>query len=245
MCSRCRALILAAGRGSRLGDLTSKCPKALVKIADRTLLEMAMRSLAGAGIGEIALVCGYRGEQLATIGATVFKNHEWEETGIYHSALAASDWLSAGVTVLSYSDIFYGADVVQRLCVAPHDIAVAYDPNAVALWSLRFQDPISDLENFRLDETKTFLRSVGGRPESLADVQGQYMGLIKLTPRGWEQLRAAASRLSNQHRRLIDFTSLLSTALDMGTLVGVVENREAWGEVDHRSDILLYEQLYF
>lgn len=59
-----KAIILAAGRGSRLRPLTDSLPKCLLPVGDATILERLLRNLESAGVGEAALVCGYRMKQV-------------------------------------------------------------------------------------------------------------------------------------------------------------------------------------
>ncbi|MFZ9450262.1 MAG: NTP transferase domain-containing protein, partial [Alphaproteobacteria bacterium] len=63
-----RAIILAAGRGSRMRQLTDERPKCLVPLRGRPLLEWQLEALRGAGIREIGIVTGYRREMLASRG---------------------------------------------------------------------------------------------------------------------------------------------------------------------------------
>ena len=59
-----KAIILAAGRGSRMKELTEEIPKCLLEVEDKALLDRQIESLRGAGIDEIAIVTGYKRELL-------------------------------------------------------------------------------------------------------------------------------------------------------------------------------------
>src|SRR2546421_241555 len=59
-----RAVVLAAGRGSRLGPLTSEAPKPLLPLNGSPILEQNLRSLASYGIRNIAINVHYRGEAI-------------------------------------------------------------------------------------------------------------------------------------------------------------------------------------
>ncbi len=59
-----KAIILAAGQGSRLLPLTADRPKCLVPVGGRSILEHQLAGLRGAGIGDIAVVGGYRFDRL-------------------------------------------------------------------------------------------------------------------------------------------------------------------------------------
>lgn len=59
-----RAMILAAGRGERMGALTEKTPKPLLRVADHYLIEYMINQLARANIREIVINVSYHGEQI-------------------------------------------------------------------------------------------------------------------------------------------------------------------------------------
>ena len=57
-----KALIVAAGRGSRLGNITSKNPKPLVKVNEEPLIKRSIEILTSFGINDITVVVGYKKE---------------------------------------------------------------------------------------------------------------------------------------------------------------------------------------
>lgn len=60
------AILLAAGRGARLGPLTAELPKPLLEVGGQPIIIGILRGLVAAGITEIAIVTGYLGEQIET-----------------------------------------------------------------------------------------------------------------------------------------------------------------------------------
>jgi choline kinase len=238
------AVILAAGRGSRLQELTADRPKPMVKVGGTTLVQRAVRSLYRAGVGPVKLVVGYRAEALRFLGLPFIDNPEWAETGIFWSLSHAAPTLSAAPAIVCYGDIFFETADVARLVEEPGDIVVGYDPAALALWSQRFADPFVDLENFAVDAAGRCTR-IGGRLERGERLDGQFTGLFKLTPRGWADLCRTADALPLAKRRVVDMTSLLALAIVDGIALRAMPLQGKWGEVDEPSDITLYERLYF
>ena len=59
-----KGIILAAGRGSRMKNLTSTKPKCMIKINGKMLIEYQIEALSSAGINEIGIVTGYKNQQL-------------------------------------------------------------------------------------------------------------------------------------------------------------------------------------
>jgi choline kinase len=158
-----KAIILAAGRGSRMKHLTEERPKCLVELHGKALLDWQLGALREAGISEIAIVTGYKRELLANRGLTEFHNPRWAETNMVASLACAQDWLRKGTCIVSYSDIFYSVCAVKALIASESFLALTYDVNWLKLWSKRFGDPLLDAESFRLSSENT-LAEIGKRP---------------------------------------------------------------------------------
>ncbi|WP_280463186.1 phosphocholine cytidylyltransferase family protein [Nocardia carnea] len=237
-----RAVILAAGRGSRMGAHTDDHPKCLVEVNGQTLLDRHRDALAAAGVTEVGIVTGYRAEALTGTVATEFHAARWRDTNMVVSLTAADAWLTASECLVVYGDIFYTPETVRRLAAAPGDLAVAYDPDWLTLWSQRFDDPLSDAETFRLREDDT-ITDIGGKTRCASEIQGQYMGLLRFTPAAWARVRTHLDSVSASVRDAMDMTSLLRALIDDGEQIHAVARSGPWGEVDHPSDIRLYSTM--
>lgn len=204
-----RALILAAGRGKRMGNATIDVPKCLLEIDGKSLLERQIAVLQSAGISEIAIATGYKRELLFSYSFEEFYNKYWDTTNMVYSLMNAHEWLKKGDCIITYSDILYDVEILRSLMDSTHDLTVAYYTNWRELWSKRFKDPLNDLENFKISDTDQIYH-IGGRASSLEEIEGQYMGIIKTTPRSWNDIEFFLSELDKNILHKIDMTSLLS-----------------------------------
>lgn len=236
-----KAIILAAGRGSRMKSLTDERPKCMVELRGKTLLEWQLAALRDAGIREIAIVTGYKRELLAEQGLVEFHNPRWAQTNMVSSLACAQAWLQDEPCIVSYSDIFYNPVAVQSLMTCKASLAVTYDPNWLALWTERFGDPLLDAETFRLTPAGT-LTEIGNKPKSVDDVQGQYMGLLRFTPEGWAEVVRLRSALTPEQRDNVHMTNTLQQVIDAGRVpIQTVAYSGEWGEVDSAEDLFLYQ----
>jgi choline kinase len=236
-----KAIILAAGRGSRMKSLTDERPKCLVELRGKPLLEWQLESLRAAGISDIAVVTGYKRELLAERGLSEFHNPRWAETNMVSSLACAESWLQGEPCIVSYSDIFYSPVAVQSLINSDATLAVTYDPNWLQLWTERFGDPLLDAETFRLTAAHT-LAEIGNKPQSVDDVQGQYMGLLRFTPEGWAEVVRLRAKLSPQQRDSMHMTNTLQRVIDAGRVpIEAVAYTGEWGEVDSSEDLSVYQ----
>lgn len=233
-----KGIILAAGRGSRMGSLTDTRPKCLTEIAGRTLLEWQTAAMRYAGIEDLVVVRGYRAADLPGDGYRVVDNPRWSETNMVMSLAAASDYLTTEDCVVSYADIAYHPDAVGAVMVSEDDIAIAYDVDWAGLWKARFQDPLGDAESFRHSNGR--LLEIGEKANTLDEIEGQYMGLLRFSPDGWARVTELLSELSPSDRDRLDMTSLLGRLLDRNVGIGTVPVAGRWCEVDSEVDLELY-----
>jgi L-glutamine-phosphate cytidylyltransferase len=235
-----KAVILAAGRGSRLGDLTDIAPKGMVKIAGQPLLEWQRRALMAAGVEDVTVVTGYRSDVICDFGFSTIHNSEWAQGNMISSLVRAFEKLD-GPLIVGYADILYEPAAVRALMACPGPLALTYDPDWLTLWRRRFDDPLSDAETFRLDEAGRLLE-IGAAAASTEDIKGQFMGLLKVDPVGREWIGAFLEE--NPEARLrFDTTKLLSHLIAAGLSITAVPSVGVWCEVDTQRDLAVAEAL--
>lgn len=238
-----RAVILAAGRGSRIRHLGDDRPKCLVELEGKPLLERQIAALRRGGVDEIGVVRGYRAEMINFPGLCYFANEQWAETNMVMSLAAAAPWLRAGPVIVSYADIFYRRELVRGLATTPGELVISYDRGWRRLWTRRFADPLVDAETFRINAAGQLLE-IGGKTNRIEDIEGQYMGLLKFTPPAWSAVEALLSTLDARIRDRLDVTGLLRRLLiGKKLLIGTFGTDGQWGEIDNPEDVALYQTM--
>lgn len=235
-----RGLVLAAGAGRRLGPLGEDRPKCLVEVGGRPLLDWQRDALTGAGITELAVVTGYRPDQIAPPGWTRFHNSRFAETGVIASMMTARTWLEESTCVISYADIIYDAATISALMETPGEIAMTSYAHWRALWEARFADPLTDAETFKTDAHGSLLE-IGRRPQSLDEIGGQFMGLVKFTRQGFGIVSRFVDSLGATADRL-DMTSLLRGLTESGVPIQTRTVDGFWYEVDNRDDAQFFDE---
>lgn len=239
-----KAIILAAGRGSRMKEKTDVLPKCLTKLWGQTLLEWQIKAMRGAGIGEsdISIVTGYHAEKIHAVQPNLyyFHNERWSETNMVATLMEADEWLSSSDCIISYADIVYTKKAISLLMNTRDDIAITYYTKFLELWKGRFENPLDDIETFRID-TDDYITEIGQKAHFLDEIEGQYMGLLKFTPKGYQRLRKETENDLPKPITKIDMTGLLSHLLAQGIKMRAVAYDELWLEMDSQDDLALYE----
>lgn len=224
------AIVLAAGRGSRLGRHARHLPKALVRAGGRTLLDWQLQALRANGLAPIVVVGGYRATQLARAGVEAVLAPRWHETGPLASLAAAQPSRFEQGFLLAYADCPHHPANIAALLDARADVAVAGDRQWQRLWRERHGDPLVDAETYLSADGR--LHAIGARPCSLDEVQAQFTGLIRFSAAGWAR---ASSFACAAH----DATSLLAAMLREGVDVADVPLDGRWCEIDSADDLRL------
>ena len=239
-----RALILAAGRGSRMNSLTDDHPKCLIEFRGKALLEWQLETLKEANITEIGIVAGYKGELINPKEAVIkFWNERWNETNMVASLACAEAWLSENTCIVCYSDIIYKKDAIESLINCPAELAITYDPKWKELWEKRFDNPLDDAETFRLN-SGSVLSEIGGTPTSLSEIEGQYMGLLRISPKAWSEIKRVRESLDTERFDNIHMTDMLQMIIDKGTIdIEALPYEQEWAEFDSPNDLRYFPNL--
>lgn len=233
-------VILAAGRGSRLGTLTDEMPKGMVPLGSRPLVEWQNAAMKAAGISDVTVVTGYLGHVFVERGFRTIPNPDWDRGNMVSSLARALDEIP-GPLIVSYSDIVYGPECIRSLLESSASLALTYDRQWLDLWSRRFDKPLTDAETFRLGSDGT-ITEIGRKAGSVDEIEGQFMGLLKLNieARTWIQ----DLLMSNSGARLgLDTTALLQELIAAGRPLKGVPVDGGWCEVDNLDDLAVAEAL--
>ena len=236
-----KAVVLAAGQGARLRPLTNSCPKCMVSYQGIPIVERLCATLRASEIAEIVLVTGYRSEALDYLGLRMFHNSEFATTNMVHSLFCAEEALTEE-TVVSYSDIIYSSSILQALLDSTADFSVVVDLRWRELWEARMEDPLLDAETMKISADGS-IKELGKKPNTIDEIQGQYIGLFKVTEEAIKEVRMFYHSLDRN--RLYDgkpfsqmyMTTFIQLVIDHLMPVKAVTVSGGWLEIDGPSDL--------
>ena len=171
-----RAVILAAGRGGRLRDVTGDRPKCLARVGDRTLIDRQIRSLRACGIDPIAVVAGYRAAEVRRqcgTGVDVVVNARHASTNSLYSLWLARDLLLDGFVVLNCDVLFH--DQLLR------DLLSSRDEDALLMAAPRGQE-YGD-EEMKIRVRRGCVAEIAKTLDA-ADADGENVGIAKFGAAG-------------------------------------------------------------
>jgi len=242
-----RAIVIGAGRGSRLRHLTDEIPKTLVPVLGRPMLDAILEALAAGGMtrSEVTFICGYKKEvvQARYPDLEYVDNAEWERNNILGSLLCARDRMKDGF-VSTYADIVYRPETVADLVRAEGDIVLAVDTDWRRRYVGRSQHPDTDAEKLIAKDGKVASISRTIAPE---EATGEFIGVMKCTAAGaaqfieaYDAARAACGddEVFREGRilRKAYLLDLLAHLVERGVDVRTVDTHGGYMEIDTLED---------
>ncbi len=168
-----KAVILAAGRGRRLNDVSDGRPKCLLEIGGKPLIQHQIEALADNGVHEILVVTGYKADFVrAVVGSQVeyVHNDRYEDTNSLYSLWLTREWVK-GSFVLMNSDLLFDPEILNRL-LGETGNALAFDSSS----------------SRGLEQTKVAIsrgRVVDlGKDVPAVNARGESLGLLRFDDRG-------------------------------------------------------------
>ena len=225
-------------------EKTDILPKCLTELWGKTLLGWQLEAIRGAGIDDICIITGYHAEEIEKRIQDIkfLRNENWANTNMVSTLLCADELLSTDDCIVSYADIVYEKEAIEKLINSKSDISLTYYTDFKKLWIDRFENPLDDVETFKVDENYN-ITEIGQKAHSLDEIEGQYMGILKFTPNGWIN----AKKLMNQNMpkpiEKMDMTGLLEYFIINGMKLEGIPYDKTWVEVDNQEDLKLYSNM--
>jgi choline kinase len=194
-----KAIIIGAGRGSRLKSMTDQQPKCYAKIGGQRILDWTLEAFDKAGLHEKVFIGGYQIDQIKRDYPNLSFEHnaDWQNNNILLSLFHAERHMDDGF-VCAYSDILFRDSVVKDAMNHRGDIVLCVDTHWRVRYADRSQHPEHDAEKVlaERDHVKRVHREI---PSEQA--QGEYIGVARFSPRGAKLLREHFHRVKKEFAR--------------------------------------------
>src|SRR5262245_50946887 len=124
-----RAVILAAGRGTRMRELTAELPKPLIQVRGKPVLQHIIEGLCDAGIGDLLLIVGYREDAVRNFfgdgsryNVVIQYKTQTVQDGTGRVVELAHDFVTNRPFILAYGDILVDPVNYKRVVDLPEDV---------------------------------------------------------------------------------------------------------------------------
>ena len=245
------AIILAAGEGTRLRPETNSIPKGMVKLFDKSLLEIQIDIFKKCGINDINIVTGYLAEQITFPSINYFKNKNYSSTAGIESLFCAKEKLQDS-TIITYSDLVFEKTIMDQVNNFKGDIGITVDLDWEKKYENRNQHPKSEADNVLFDKEGNILelRKNIQKPNS---VIGEFTGIVKLSKKGSKIFLDKYSELETSHQGKFHnspslkqsiIPDMLQELIDSGINVEPILISGKWCEIDTPQDLVFARNFF-
>jgi len=237
-----KALILAAGRGTRIRSSHGERPKCLISHEGEAILDHQINGLFAAGIREIGIVVGYKSEQILSHVCARYRrnlqrfqflfNPRFAETNNIYSLWVARTWLSGSDFMVLNADVLCDPEILRPAVAAPAPISMIVDPE----WR---------------DETmKVIIRN--GRVVRMSkaisrdEFSGTYIGITTFSAEVQPKFFRSMHELVSAGRVNEFFNAAVQDLADQGVMVGSTSTAGLpWAEIDDPTDLAFAREHVF
>ncbi len=238
-----KAIILAAGVGSRLRPLTDQSPKSLLKVGGTPIMERMIKNLEAVGVTEIAIVTGYMAETVRQFVADTFPhlsvtfidNPEYLNTNTGYSLLLTKDFVGNDSFMKFDADVVFEKEILERLMANEHSTCLCIDRNI---------NLAAEEVKVKVDENNRVLRAHKTVPPE--EAIGESIGIEKIGAELTPQLFAELEEMMTDKAYWQEYyEGAYERLMNKGAAFYAVDiTGLKWVEIDNHDDYGLANQLF-
>lgn len=227
-----KALLLAAGRGTRISRYLSGNPKCTVDIGDQQLIRYTIELFHKKGITDIAMVLGYRANVIREIvepyGVKCYYNPFYDVTNSIASAWFAREFLAeADETLIMNADVFMDEDLLDHVIECKLSPVMFGDSSRKEEADYKFKYENGVLQKY-------------GKELTGDDITGEYIGIGKFSAEFMAEFQEKLDEMINSQQHSVWWENILYQMVGKRDIYVDEVNGKFWAEVDYIED---YERI--
>ena len=247
-----KAIILAAGEGSRMGKLAQNIPKPLVMVNGKSIIERQLSILKQNKILDVIIVTGSHNEKFNFKNVVYVNDLEHKKHDTLGSLITARDYMNDEI-IITYADQIFDEKIMESVNNFSGDIGIAVDLDWEKNYVNRDQHPKSEAENVLINgnEILEIRKNISECKKN--EKIGECLGLMKLSRKGSKMFLDKYSELEISHQGKFHNASLLEKALISDMIQELIDSEinvepiyvsGKWCEIDTPQDLEIARKMF-
>ena len=246
-----KAIVLAAGEGSRMNKLTQSIPKPLVKVNGKSIIERQLSILKKNKISDIIIITGPHNEKFTFKKIRYIRDENFREHDQLGSLMSARKEIDGDVIIL-FADIVFEDIILEKILESKSNISIAVDMNWEETYSIKTDTRFDEADKVRFEKG-----NVSRIFKTMTEMDkkfeiGEFIGLMKLSKNGSKQLVDCYEKLHGHKGKFHDAQSKEKAKL-VDLLQELIENKikiepirisGKWCEIDTEQDLEIAEKKF-
>ena len=247
------AIFIAAGEGLRLENVTKDLPNPLVDVNGKSILERQISLLRKNNVNDIVVITGYKKEKFTFKNIEYVHNPNFREQEQTGSLMVARSEIVGDILIM-FGDILFEETILQQMLNSKCDIVIAIDKNWEKSYEERPDNPKSEADKVLIKDDKVIqisAKNIGMKNND--NYIGEFLGLMKLSPKGSKILIEQYEKLENSHIgkfhdapsfKKAKFVDILQELLSLGIIITPVSIIGKWCEIDTKHDLEIAKKMF-
>ena len=242
-----KIIIIAAGSSTRLGKEIIDVPKGLLKINDKSIIEIQLDLFKKNQLFDITIITGPDKQKFELKNVNYIHDNEFQNHDVLGSLMASKSIMNDDI-LISYSDIVFDENILQSMLDYKGDIGIAVDLNWEKKYVTRTQHPKSEADNVLMENNKILKFKKNITEYNSKQNLGEFIGLMKLSKSGAKIFIEKFNYLIKSHEgkfhnaqsiKKAYLTDMLQELIDSGIVVEPIIINGKWCEIDTLQDLQL------
>lgn len=234
-----KAVILAAGLGTRLRPLTDNKPKCMVEVNGTKIIEKQLLNLTQNGINpkDICVISGYEADKLENFindnfgGVNIIRNSDYDKTNNMYSMYLAKDFVKNEEFILMNADVFYESNIITKLIEdSRKNLMVCDDARYIE-------------ESMKIIKKGNMIEEISKKIEE-KDAYGVTIDVYKFSKEANEKFVNIIVEYIEEKKDLNSWTEVAINELIKKVEFDSLDMKFKWVEIDNHEDLKQAEELF-
>tara|TARA_B100000029_G_scaffold516296_1_gene628508 strand:+ start:3782 stop:4507 length:726 start_codon:yes stop_codon:yes gene_type:complete len=238
-----KGIILAAGKGTRIAQITKKKPKCLIKLNKKTILERQINYLRRLNVKDIIVIKGYKEKKINFKNIKYVVNKNYKNSEQLESLFCARKELS-GELIITFGDTIYDFSVIKKIfSYKKGEIILGIDKKWKKRYKFRYDHPYDQADKVKINKNGRVIKI--GKNLNLKDTSAEFLGILKLTKKGCGVfLKNYNSLKKKQKVRKMQIHDFIKEIIKSKTYIQTCNISGKFMEIDTLNDYKIAKKLF-